>query len=178
MDLCKYILILKNNLISSSIVASAIKSSSKTLSDSDATNRAIIEPLIQKYLQESLNNKYNDEVVYINKITINNTDFEDSYNAAIAAKQQAQLQAEQQAIENERAINKAKADATVIQTNAEAEAAAKIIKAEAEAKANKLLEDSLTEKILREMYIDKWNGILPSVVASETCFTIDTKHKN
>ena len=89
--------------------------------------------------------------MYVNKVTISNADFEDSYNAAIAAKQQAQLNAEQQAIENQRAIDKAAADAEVKRTNAEADAKAKLIAAEAEAQANDLLEKSLTEMILREM---------------------------
>lgn len=38
----------KNSLVSENIVASAVKSSSKVLSDTDATNRSIVEPLIMK----------------------------------------------------------------------------------------------------------------------------------
>ena len=58
--------------------------------------------------------------------------------------------------ENETKIAKAKADAE-----------AKIVAAEAEAKSNDLLEKSLTEKILRQMYIDKWDGKLPNTVAGD-----------
>jgi hypothetical protein len=36
--------------------------------------------------------------------------------------------------------------------------------AEAEKQANELLEKSLTDKILQEMYLDKWDGKLPQVV--------------
>ena len=50
-------------------------------------------------------------------------------------------------------------------SKAEAEAKAKLIAAEAEAKSNELLEQSLTDKILREMYINKWDGKLPTVVS-------------
>lgn len=157
----------KDALVSQSLVASAIKASSKSLSDTDATNRSIIEPLALENIQKSLDEKYGVGVVYVNKVTISSADFEDSYNAAIAAKQQAQLNAEQQAIENQRAIDKAAADAKVLQTNAEAEAQAKLIAAEAEAQANELLEQSLTEMILRQMYINKWNGQLPSVMAGD-----------
>lgn len=82
-------------------------------------------------------------------------------------KQQAQLNAEQQAIENQRAVDKATADAEVKRTNAEAEAQAKLIEAEAEAQANNLLERSLTEMILRQMYIEKWNGQLPNVMTGD-----------
>lgn len=157
----------KDALVSQNLVASAIKASSKSLSDTDATNRSVIEPLAMANVQRSLDEKYGENVVYVNKVTISNADFEDSYNAAIAAKQQAQLNAEQQAIENQRAIDKAAADAEVKRTNAEADANAKLIEAEAEAKANELLERSLTDTILRQMYIEKWNGQLPNVMTGD-----------
>lgn len=157
----------KDALVSQNLVASSIKASSKSLTDTDATNRSIIEPLAMENIQRSLDEKYGEDVVYVNKVTISNADFEDSYNAAIAAKQQAQLNAEQQAIENQRAIDKATADAEVKRTNAEADAQAKLIEAEAEAQANNLLERSLTEMILRQMYIEKWNGQLPNVMTGD-----------
>lgn len=162
----------KDALVSQNLVSSAIKASSKSLSDADATNRSVIEPLAMENIQQSLDEKYGENVVYVNKVTINNADFEDSYNAAIAAKQQAQLEAEQQAIENQRAIDKAAADAEVTRTTAEAQAQAKLIAAEAEAQANELLERSLTEMILRQMYIDKWDGKLPNYIAGEDAASI------
>ena len=56
---------------------------------------------------------------------------------------------------------------------AEADAKAKIVSAEATAKANDLLEKSLTDKILQEMYINKWDGKLPQVVTDgDTIFQI------
>ena len=155
----------KEVLVSSNLIASAIKSSSKSLSDTDATNRAVVEPLTMQNLQKSLDEKYGENVVFVNKVTISNIDFEDSYNAAIAAKQQAQLNAEQQAIENQRAIDKAEADAEVKRKTAQAEADAKLITAQAE--ANALLEKSLTSQILQEKYIEKWNGQLPNVIAGD-----------
>lgn len=157
----------EDTLVSSNIVSSAIKSSSKNLCDSDATNRSIIEPLTMQNLQRSLDEKYGENVVFINKVTISNIDFEDSYNEAIAAKQQAQLNAEQQEIENQRAIAKAEADAEVKKKGAQAEAEAKLIAAKAQAEANALLEKSLTSQILQEKYIDKWNGQLPNVVSGK-----------
>lgn len=155
----------RDTLINQSIVASAIKASSKSLSDTDATNRSIIEPLAMENLQKSLDQKYGEDVIYITKVIIGNADFEDGYNQAIAAKQQAQLEAEKQEIENQKAIDKAAADAAVKKTTAEADAEAKLISAQAEAEANDLLEKSLTDQILREMWIEKWNGQLPQYVA-------------
>lgn len=171
----------KEALVSQNIVMSAVKASSKSLSDTDATNRSIIEPLAMDNLQKSLDEKYGENVVYINKVIISNADFEDSYNQAIAAKQQAQLEAQQQSIENQRAIEKAEADATVKKTNAAAEAEAKLIAAEAEAEANELLEKSLTNQILREMWVEKWNGQLPQYVSGDSdsvMFGIDASNNN
>ena len=90
----------KKNLISDSLVASAIKSSSKELNSTDATNRGIIEPLAQEKIQEALNQKYGDEVVFINKVVIANTDFEESYNQAIADKLFSSRKAEAKAFKN------------------------------------------------------------------------------
>jgi regulator of protease activity HflC (stomatin/prohibitin superfamily) len=173
----------ENNLVSKSLVTSGIKSASKTLSDSDATNRSIIEPLVLEYIQKGLNEKYGEDVVKINKVIISNADFDKDYNKAIAAKQKAQLAAEKQAIENNKNIEKAEAEAKVklTQTKAEAEAAkikaeaeaeATKIKAEAEAEANKKISDSLTKDVLREKYIKKWNGKLPNMVAGDAATNI------
>ncbi len=153
----------KNNLVSESLVASALKTSSKTLTPTDVTSRNILEPLVKDNIQASLNEKYGSEVVKINKVVINNATFDDEYNDKIAQKQQAQMAYETQQIENKTAVEKAEADATVKITQAQAEADAKLISANAEAEANKLLEESLTDNILKEKTIDKWNGELPKV---------------
>ena len=169
----------RDNLVSSGLVSSAIKSASKVLSDTDATNRSVIEPEAMAAIQAALDEKYGENVVLVNKVVIENADFEDSYNAAIAAKQKAQLEAEQQAIENQREIDKAVAEAQVIKTKAEAQAEAKIIEAQAQAEANRLLEESLSEDILRKQYIDKWNGELPQVLGGDNpSLLIDMSNEN
>ena len=158
----------ENNMVSKSLVSSGIKSASKTLSDTDATNRSIIEPLVLEYIQNGLNEKYGEGVVYINKVVISNADFDESYNKAVAAKQEAQLAAEKQAIENEKNVAAAEAEAKVKLTQAQAEADALKIKAEAEADANKKISSSLNSEILQEKYIEKWNGKLPDTVAGDS----------
>ena len=100
-----------------------------------------------------LDDKYGPDVVTINKVVIKSADFEDSYNEAVAKKQKAQMEAEQQEIENKKNVAKAEADAK-----------AKLTKAEAEAKANKMLEKSLTDQVLKDAQIKKWDGKMPSVV--------------
>lgn len=156
----------EDNLINQSIVASSIKSSSKNLTDVDATNRSIIEPMIMENLQKSLDNKYGERVLVINKVIVNNADFEDSYNKAIADKQKAQLEAEKQGIQNKKAIEKAEADAKVKIKAAEANAQAKKIAANAEAESNEKINKSLSGNILKNKLYDKWNGELPKVEGS------------
>ena len=102
-----------------------------------------------------------DFYIKITTVAITNIDFSDAFEKAVEDKmiaEQAKLKAD---YENETKLAKAKADAE-----------AKITTAEAEAKANELLEKTLTEMILREMYIDKWDGKLPEVVAGEDSMSI------
>lgn len=153
----------RNNLISESLVSSALKTVSKTLTPTDVTNRTIIEPLVKESIQASLNEKYGSEVVKINKVVIADATFDNEYNAKIAQKQQAQMAYETQQIENKTSVEKAEAEAKVKITQATADAEAMLIEATAEAEANKLLEESLTDTILKEKTIEKWNGELPRV---------------
>lgn len=168
----------EDNLISSDIVGSAIKSTSKTLNDTDATNRAILEPIVTKYIQESLNNKYGNGVVIINKVVVLGANFSNDYNKAIADKQKAQLESEKQSIQNDKNIAKAEADAKVKKTEAQANADAKLIAAKAEKQANELKEKSITDKILQEEYISKWDGVMPKFISgtdSNMLFNISDK---
>lgn len=164
----------KSQLISDAMVASALKNAAVQFTAEQVTVRSNIEPTAQKELQESLNNKYGENVVHILKVVINNMDFEDSYNEAINQKNLASKQAEAQAIQNQIEIDKAtknaetqriaaEAQATAETAKAQGEADAIRIKAEAEAEANRKLSESLTDNVLRNKLYDKWNGELPKV---------------
>ena len=117
-------------------------------------NRASMSPLVEEAIRDAIGESYYVNVV---AVVLTNIDFSDAFELAVEQK----MIAEQ---------NKLKADyenQTKV-AQAQAEADAKIIAAEAEAKANELLEKSLTDKILQEMYLDKWNGQLPTVVGSDS----------
>lgn len=164
----------KSQLISDAMVASALKNAAVQFTAEQVTIRSNIEPAAQKELQESLDNKYGQNVVHILKVVINNMDFEESYNEAINQKNLAAKQAEAQAIQNQIEIDKATKDAETQCIAAEAQATAETakaqgeadairIKAEAEAEANRKLSESLTDNVLRNKMYDKWNGELPKV---------------
>ena len=137
------------------------------------TNRTKIEPLAQQKLAESLNQKYGEGAVFINKVVINDMDFEEAYNTAIQQKSIAQQNADKQKIENEAAIAKAEADKQVAITNAEAEAQKTSIAADAQAEANRKIAESLSDTLIEYQKIQKWDGKLPTVSGSNALVSID-----
>lgn len=160
-----------DDLITDSLVASALKSAMVELSVTDVTNRSKIEPLAKDKLGISVNEKYGKDSIQILKIVINNMDFEKEYNQAIAEKSIAKQTQEKQKIENETAIAKSEADKKVAITNAEAKAEAKRIAAEAEAEANQKISNSLTDGVLKSKFYEKWDGKLPEAMGSDTVIT-------
>ena len=65
--------------------------------------------------------------------------------------------------ENEKKVAAAEANAQAKLKEAEA----KVQIAQKEAEANRLLEQSLTEQILRSKYLDKWDGKLPATMVGD-----------
>ena len=160
-----------DNLINDTLVASAAKSAMVELPSNEVTVRSKIEPLVKEKLTESITEKYGENKISVLKVVVNQMDFEEAYNNAIAEKSIAQQAQEKQKIENETAIAKAEADKKVAIANAEAKSEALRIQAEAEANANKLLRESLTDEILKSKFYEKWNGELPQAMGSDTVIT-------
>lgn len=110
-------------------------------------NRQEMSPAVEEAIRQAVGEEYFVNVV---AVVLTNIDFSDAFETAVEEK----MIAEQK------------------QLKAEYDAAAKVTAAEAEAKANQLLEKSLTDKILEEMFIDKWDGKLPEVMAGEDGLSI------
>lgn len=66
------------------------------------------------------------------------------------------------AIEDEAVAKKAVETAEQNRIKAEKDAETKLVKAKAEKEANEILEQSLTDKILQQQWIEKWDGKLPT----------------
>lgn len=64
-------------------------------------------------------------------------------------------------------MEKAESDAKATKIKAQAKADAAVIKAEGNAKANKELNESLTDNVLKSLYLDKWDGALPKASLSD-----------
>ena len=166
----------KDNLITYSLVSSALKNSTASLAADKATIRSEVEPLAQQNLQSILDEKYGENVIFIHKVVISNMNFENSYNQAISQRNMAELTQQRQSIENQTAIEKAEADKKVQVTAAQAKAEVMITQATAEKEANELRNASLTDRILYTQWISKWDGKLPTVSSDSTGFMINLEN--
>lgn len=145
-------------LLQNRIQSIAIEKTKATLSAHKAmdiiADRASMSPAVEEAIKSAIGGEY---FVNVTTVVLTNIDFSDAFETAVEEKmvaEQMQLKAQ---YENQTKVAEAEADAK-----------AKLVEAEAEAEANELLEQSLTDKILRQMYIDKWDGKLPSVVAGDS----------
>lgn len=155
------------NLMSQTLVASAMKMAAKELSTENVTNRSIIEPTAREMLQGALDEKYGADTVNVIKVVISNIDFEEKYNDAIEARQLARMEQERQAIQNATNVAKAKSEAEAARVEAEGKADAELILAQAKADANRILSASITELTQMQDIINNWNGVLPSTLLTD-----------
>lgn len=116
-------------------------------------NRSIVSDKIQETLIERISS-YGIKIL---SISLKNFDFSEEYNKAIEQK----TVAEQEALTAQQKLETAKAQAEK-----------KKIEAQAEADANKILEQTLTDKVLKQQFIEKWNGELPKVTSDGNIFDV------
>lgn len=129
------------------------------------TSKYTAEELITKRNEVSneciveLENKVKKYGLLVDNFNITNFSFSDEYNKAIEEKQVA----EQKVLTAKQELEKAKVDAEK-----------KIVQAEAEKQANELKQMSLTDNIIREKFIEKWNGELPKATNGNSIFNLDS----
>ena len=121
---------------------------------------------VSNEVKTALDSKLNSYGIYIEKFNIVNFDFSTEFNTAIEAKQVAEqnLLKTKTEQEQEKVVAKTEAEKKVIAANAEAEAI--LAQANAQAEANKLLEESLSNKVIAYEQIQKWNGVMPKVTGN------------
>lgn len=141
-----------------------------------ATAKYTAEELITKRaavgeeVKANLDSKLNSYGIYIEKFNIVNFDFSAEFNNAIEAKQVAEQNLLKTKTEQQQAIEIANAEAKKKTIAADAQAQATLTEAQAQAEANKLLEESLTEKVIAYEQIQKWNGVMPKVTGNDNGF--------
>ena len=156
------------DLLEERIKAIAIEKTKAVLSSHKAmdiiANRASMSPAVETAIKGAVGEEYHVNII---AVVITNIDFSAAFETAVEEKmiaEQTKLKAE---YENQTKIAQTEAAAKAKLIEAEAVAQAKIIEAEADAKANELLEQSLTSKILRKLYLEKWDGVLPKTLAGD-----------
>lgn len=156
------------DLLEERIKAIAIEKTKAVLSSHKAmdiiANRASMSPAVESAIKGAVGEEYHVNII---AVVITNIDFSAAFETAVEEKmiaEQTKLKAD---YENQTKIAQTEAAAKAKLIEAEAAAKAKLIEAEAEAKANELLENSLTAKILRKLYLEKWDGVLPKTLAGE-----------
>lgn len=146
----------ENNLLTKKLIDDAIKEGTRTIPASEGTSREVVAPAIQAALQNVVDEVYGEDVVTIHNIAIADMNFTNDYSQAISQRQQAVINQEKQNIENKTAIEKAKAEATV-----------KKEEAQGIADANAIVQQSITDGVLQQQALNKWNGELPKYWGGE-----------
>ena len=111
--------------------------------------------------------KYGVEFV---SISIIDMDAGEALEAAITAEAVAKKEvetAEQNLLKAEMEAKKKSVQAQAEQDAAKIEAETKIIQAQAESDANELLNQSMSDEVLEKLWIEKWNGQLPTYYGGE-----------
>lgn len=121
--------------------------------------RAEMSPAVEDAIKSATDDNY---FVNVNTVVLTNIDFSDAFETAVEEKMIAEQQQLKANYENETKVAQAKANAE-----------AKRIAAQAEKDANDLLQKSLTDEILRQNYIDKWDGKLPQYVGDGSGVIVD-----
>ena len=108
---------------------------------------------------EELSSKVKKYGLSISDFNITDFNFSEEFNKAIEEKQVA----EQKVLTAKQELEKEKI-----------EAEKKVVAAEAERRANEMKSNSLTDNIIKEKFIEKWNGELPKVTGSNSIFDISS----
>lgn len=162
----------KLNILENRINSIAIEKTKSVLSSHKAMDiiakRATISPMVEAAIKEAVGEEYFVDIV---TVVLTNIDFSDAFELAVEEKmiaEQTKLKAD---YENQTKVAKAEAEAEAKLKAAQAEidiakaeAEALKIAAEGEAEANRIINESITDKIIDKIIVENWDGKLPAVV--------------
>lgn len=178
--------------LQSRIQSIAIEKAKSVLSSYKAmdiiADRASMSPAVEGAIKDAIGDEY---FVNVTTVVLTNIDFSDAFELAVEEKmiaEQTKLKAEyenetkiaQAAAEAEAKLKATQAEIDIAQAKADAklkEAQAQIdiekakaealkIQAEAEAEANRIIAESITEELLKKIYAENWDGVLPDVIGN------------
>lgn len=150
------------------ILLPAVQESMKAISAKYTAEELITQrSQIANEIKETLDGKVKGYGIVVEDFNIVNFTFSDEFNAAIEAKQVAEQNLIKTQTEQEQALVIAKAEAEKKVIAADAEAKAILAEANANAEANRVIAESIGEKLLEYLKIEKWNGELPLVQGAD-----------
>lgn len=152
---------IKNTFIKPKIIAWTQEvSANYPVTDIFGDQRTKINAELDIYLKE----KFEPYGIIIDTVNFTDISVDDETATAIQEKVTAQQKLELAKIEAETAKINANKDKEVAEINAQKV----LIAAEAEAKANKKIAESLSEVLIQQQKLEKWNGELPQIVSDGT----------
>lgn len=144
----------KDNIITPVLHESFKSGTAQYTAEELITNRSEAKERILEVVKERLQ-KYG---IVINDLNITNLSFSEAFNKAIEEKAVAQQQ-----------VEKAKQDLERVKVEAEQ----KIAQAQADAEAQKLQQQTLTDLMIKKLYLEKWDGHLPTTMTGESGVIVD-----
>lgn len=146
----------KDNIVIPVLHESFKAGTAKYSAEGIITNRSEAKEEILSVIKDRLD----DYGIVVSDLNIVNLEFSEAFNNAIEEKAIAQQQVEKAKQELEKA---------------KVEAERKVAEAQAEAEAQRLQQQTLTELMIKKMYIEKWNGQLPTTTTGDSDMMINLK---
>ncbi len=135
----------------------------------NAEDMIVKRPDVKNAISNTLTQRLEARGIVVESVNITNFDFSQSFTDAIEAK----VVAAQNVLQSQNKLLQVQVEAQQAEALAKGTAAAAIARANGQAEANRILEQSLTDKVLQYMFIDKMgSNVQVWVVPQEQAFTI------
>ena len=131
-------------------------------------------PEVRKKIADQFEQRLKENYIRFTDVSITNFKFSPSYDKAIEEKQVAEQKALEEEQKKKRSIIEAEAERDQRRLRADAElyemqkhSEGILLLAQKQAEANQVLNDSITDKILKSQMIAKWDGIMPRFLGGD-----------
>lgn len=158
---------LENKFINPVIRDVIYQSTAQYTADEILPRRAEFRDVVIKTLKERLNQEYFNYV----DLQITDIDFTPEYNASLEQKQIA----EQNAIRDRQVAQQNNEKAKIELETVKIDAQKKVEAARGESEAQSLLRQTLTAELIQKMWIEKWNGTLPTTMTGDSSVILPLK---
>lgn len=138
----------------------------------NATDLIAKRPAVKHKAQEIVTRRLAKFHILVDDFSITDFKFSPEFERAIEAKQVA----EQEALQKNYELQKARKDAEIAVTRAEGEKKATIAQAQAQSEQQRLLQLTITDKVLQLKRVEKWDGTLPRVIGQGVPMEMSVEH--